>query len=85
MQIVGLLIFNLVSSNHLSAQKKNSVVTKSEKKEFVNNASERLIERYVFKEIGEEVASYISRRFLIMKSLFNSIQIIKMLTECWRN
>ncbi len=54
MQIVGLLIFNLVSSNHLFAQEKISVVTKSEKKEFVNNASERLIERYVFKEIGEK-------------------------------
>ncbi len=63
MQIVGLLIFNLVSSNHLSAQETISVVTKSEKKEFVNNASERLIEKYVFKEIGEEVASYISRRY----------------------
>ncbi len=44
MQIVGLLIFNLVSSNHLSAQEKNSVVTKSEKKEFVNNA-DRMLEK----------------------------------------
>lgn len=83
MQIVGLLIFNLVSSNHLSAQEKISVVTKSEKKEFVNNASERLIERYVFKEIGEEVASYISRRYEegVYDTITNAENFTRFMTE----
>ena len=82
-QIVGLLIFNLVGSNHLSAQEKISVVTKSEMKEFVNNASERLIERYVFKEIGEEVASYISRRYEegVYDTITNAENFTRFMTE----
>ncbi len=61
----------------------NSVVTKSEKKEFVNNSSERLIERYVFKEIGEEVAIYISRRYEegVYDNITNAENFTRFMTE----
>jgi hypothetical protein len=58
-----LLIFAVLNRDNLFAQVDNTELSKSEIKEFVNNASERLIDRYVFKEIGEEIASYISGRF----------------------
>jgi tetratricopeptide (TPR) repeat protein len=34
-----------------------------EKKEFVERVSQRLIDRYVFKEVGEEVAIYLSKQY----------------------
>jgi len=58
-----LLVFALLNTAHLFAQVGETELSKSEIKEFVDNTSKQLIDRYVYKEVGEEVDSYIAKRF----------------------
>ena len=50
-------------TGNLFAQDGNAELSKSEIKEFVENASNRLIEQYIYKETAEKVAGYIKKRY----------------------
>ena len=56
------LAFIFLNTGNLSAQDSDTELSNSEIKELVENASERLKKVYVYKEVGEEVAGYISSR-----------------------
>jgi tetratricopeptide (TPR) repeat protein len=58
-----ILVFAVLNTGNLFAQEGDTELSKSEIKEFVENASQKLIEQYVYKEIGENVAEYITKRF----------------------
>jgi predicted negative regulator of RcsB-dependent stress response len=58
-----LLLLFLLSLNDIIAQETDLFVSQDEKEEFVKIVSERLVDRYVFKEVAEDVATYLTRQF----------------------
>ena len=78
-----IFVFAVLKADCLFAQDVNTKVTKSEIQEFVNNASESLIKRYVSEEVGEKMANYISKRFKegVYDTIKNAENFARFMTE----
>jgi tetratricopeptide (TPR) repeat protein len=61
--LIGLLFINVAGLEGVFAQEIQLIVAESEKNEFIKRVSQGLSDRYVFKEVGEKVADYITRQY----------------------
>jgi hypothetical protein len=69
--IISLFLLVHITAEHLSAQDPPLIISKEEKNQFIKRVSQGLIDRYVFKEVGEEVASYILEQY--KKGIYDTI------------
>jgi len=77
--IIGLGMTTLYQANYLFAENEDLIISDSEKKEFIKRASQGLIDRYVFKEVGEQIAAHINKQ--LSEGVYDSITKVKNFTR----
>jgi hypothetical protein len=74
-----LSIITLYETNYLFAENEDLIISESEKKEFIKRVSQGLRDRYVFKDVGEQIATHINKQ--LSEGVYDSIKKVENFTR----